>query len=159
MNRTNPEVTPRFRLTAVEETEYWDAEYLKRIGTGRVWTVYLYEETKHAYLCEMTPSFEAYPAYFLTENHIESDTDQMDFYHEWQKSEDGVKYYHCHDVKALADAGNILADLGPDPTERDYMERVHDFISEMTCNGEPLWWDGGKWHVAREWELNQAVAA
>jgi hypothetical protein len=149
MNITNPNIKPSFFLTAIEETEYWDSTITAR--TGRIWTIYLYDSSVHTHLCEFTPSLTLYPCYFWTERHLDDKLHQ-EVYDAWLSSEQNVSYVHVGDVKPLLELGDLFVDTKgnqiADPNDdKAYEEHVDAYIGEMTCNGEPLWFEDEKWHT------------
>jgi hypothetical protein len=145
-------ITPDFKLAAFEQTEYWDKEITDEVG--RIWVVAIYDNSRHTHLCEFTPSFELHPMYTYTENRASDYTEGE--INTWKDRD--VFYVHTHDVKPLCNVGNIFVDIEgvqfADPEiESEYDETLQDYIAESTCNGEPLWYEDGKWHVDSAYEL------
>ena len=150
--RQNPKIEPDFHLAAMEETQYWDDTII--VKTGRIWTIYLYDNTEHTYLCEMRPSLALHEAYFFTEKEIDDATDQ-EVREAWERCrcDSPMSYYHVSDVTSLKQIGNIFRDANGElianwNDEKEYQETIDNYISEMTCNGEPLWWENGSWRTS-----------
>jgi len=73
MERT---VKPELVFIRIDETEYWDAEFLKDNRIKKIWSIYLYDYREHTHLCEMTPSYCLWYVDFSVE--FEDDVDHDD---------------------------------------------------------------------------------
>jgi len=151
-NRNNPEIKPDFYLAAFEETQSWDATIIAK--TGRIWTIVLYDNTEHTYLCEMRPSLAINPAYFFTENSL-NDADEQEVREAWTRAlcDQPMFYAHVSNVTPLVHVGNIFEDIKGEEiadynNAAEYQKTIEDYIGEMTCNGEPVWFENGEWRTS-----------
>mgnify|MGYP000874415946 CR=1 FL=1 len=72
---TSKRITSRFKIVVVDETYGWRDDIVAQ--TGKIETVYLYDERVETFLCEMTPSYRLIPLYYLTEKQISDDLDEI----------------------------------------------------------------------------------
>ena len=86
------------KLLKIDETEYWDKDFLKEHHIRRMFGVYIYDSIARVYCCETTPSYECY----FVENqvdfesgHYEPDIDTL----VETNDDDEVKYFHCHTIE------------------------------------------------------------
>ncbi len=87
---------PRLRLAYIDESEYWDAEILRT--AGRIAALYLYDERRHVFCCEMTASHEMHLVGYLTEHHVD-DTTQMAMVYATEFG--SIHYIHAWQVDGL----------------------------------------------------------
>ena len=89
------------KLVRYDETEYWNKEFLKRIGAKKVTAIYLFDANRTVRCCEITPSYELYPVTTHTDNHL-SDDDYEEFEDTVRMDKD-VTYCHCAPVDEIAE--------------------------------------------------------
>ena len=92
-----------YKAIILDETEYIDAEWLKKHHVKRAGTLYVYNDTVGVHCCEMTPSHELYPVDVDVE--VEHDGEVLNHLREkaWEDLREGemweVKYIHVHSLK------------------------------------------------------------
>jgi len=136
---------PRLRLAYIEESEFWDEEILR--SAGRIAALYLYDERRHVFCCEMTPSHELYLVGYLTEHHVEDDIQMMMA----QATEIGsVQYIHAWQVDGFTRIrrrpgfrdidpfliGRIPCTIAmPGAVSRDYDQAIAEMLEYLQLNG------------------------
>lgn len=84
---------PKLRIAYMDETDGWTEEIAS--AAGRVAGVFVFDENRHVFCCEMTPSYELSLAGYLTEHHV-CDKLQLELA---QATDFGqVRYVHCWQV-------------------------------------------------------------
>jgi hypothetical protein len=84
-----------------DETQYWNEDFLNRIGTKKVTAVYIFDANRIVHCCELTPSYELYLATTYTDNEL-SDDDQEEFDESWTGERSVANYYHCSPIDEIA---------------------------------------------------------
>lgn len=114
--------TAHFKLTAIDETEYWRKDITD--ATGSIKTVYLYDELKSVNLCELQSSYELTPLYYVTEHYVDDRINELMME---SLAGDSQIYAHCHQVKPIYD-------LGEESHDEDYDAVLSSRIEYETCN-------------------------
>lgn len=132
METTAEILTSNFRLVAIDESHHWKKDILDKCG-GTIKTVYIYDKSVTTNLCEITPSYELTPLYYITESDVDDEV------HELLNNEignDDVRYYHCHVVDAIESVA-IENDIEFSTSEsEEYKEHFSEL--EEYCNGNHL---------------------
>lgn len=90
-------------LVRLDETMYWDAEFRRELGTGRIYGIYAFDDARQVHCCEVTPSYEL--AYICSETeHCLADDDDERFCEAWMMGAELTHYYHCRHINALRDS-------------------------------------------------------
>lgn len=115
------------RLVAIDETRHW-AEAIQK-ACGKIKTVYMYDTSVATNLCEITPSYELTPLYYVTENEI------SDRVFDIMSGEDmEPMYMHCNVVDAL-DSIASEQELEFESSESDeYKEHFEEVKGYLNCN-------------------------
>ena len=114
------------RVVAIDEN-YWTEEIAK--ACGNIQCVYIYDASVQIRLCEVTPSYELIPLYYITENEI---SDEL---HSQMMNEDmDVMYVHCYQVDKMESisANNDIEFESSDSEEyKEHFEEVKEYVN---CN-------------------------
>ncbi|WP_415912365.1 hypothetical protein [Neptuniibacter sp. QD37_11] len=86
-------------LVAVEETQGLSEEI--QAQTGRFFVVYLYDANQQVNCCELTPSYELEPIYYVCEHPISDELDQS--LHE-EAARSDVRYIWASSIDGMEDA-------------------------------------------------------
>ncbi len=89
-----PRIATHFKVVAIDETQGWSDEIVKE--AGKVFQVYLFDESTCVNLCEITPSFRLVPLYFTTENRVSDDTHEL-----MMREPSEETYIHVNKVQGL----------------------------------------------------------
>ena len=120
-------LTTEFRVVAIDETRYWSEEIQKACGTIKA--VYMYDSSVTTNLCEITPSYELTPLYYITENDI---SDEL---HGEMASEDMESIYmHCNvvdDLESIETENGFDFESSEDEEYKDGFEEVREYLN---CN-------------------------
>lgn len=82
------------RVVAIDETRHWSQSI--QDACGKIETVYMYDTAVQTHCCEITPSYELTPLYYVTEKEI---SDEL---HSDMMNEDmDAIYMHCNVVDEL----------------------------------------------------------
>ena len=151
---------PRFKLVALEQTEFWKQDIIKI--TGRAMGVYLYDETLTVNCCEITPSYELHFLYNQFENYVgEDDKEAMEAlrkvadcdYSELERESGGenVEYHQtrsidsqpAHRVSEVNQkwVDGIVAGYDQPLSMDDYNKIVEEVREYYICNPEELRFD------------------
>lgn len=90
------------KIVRYDETQFWNKEFLERIGTKKVTAVYIFDENRRVNCCELTPSYELYIAAAYTDNHL-SDDDHEEFEDSWRHERGVGTYCHCAPVDEISE--------------------------------------------------------
>ena len=82
------------RVIAIDETRFWKKEI--QDACGKIETVYMYDSSVTTNLCEITPSYELTPLYYVTEKEI---SDEL--FDSMRSEEMNEIYMHCNVVDEL----------------------------------------------------------
>ena len=89
-----------FRIVEIDETKYWIEDFLKEIGSGKVYGVYIFDKNQVTCLCSPEPNYWLRHLYFTTENQM-SEENQMIFDHECYNGDGVDNYYLCSGIDKL----------------------------------------------------------
>lgn len=96
---TEKKKTRDIRFIKLDETKYWEPEFLASLGVKKVWGVYYYDASVAYHLCSLSRSYEF--------NFIESQTDahlsdeNYDKFREQDANSEAVRYYLKHDIDQI----------------------------------------------------------
>lgn len=109
------------RLCAIEETGFWSKDVQKR--AGRLFAVYVYDETRVTHCCEITPSFEL--NLIGTVSTEPMDDELWEDINTGDRQNEQVRYVHCAALPKLTRWMDKPLDvLGCDPEETSEQHRV-----------------------------------
>ena len=120
-------LTTEFRVVAIDETRHWSKEFQDACGTIK--TVYMYDSSVTTNLCEITPSYELTPLYYITENEI---SDEM--HSEMMEQEMEPIYMHCNvvdELESIATENAFDFESSEDEEYKDGFEEVREYLN---CN-------------------------
>lgn len=91
-----------FRYIKVDETKYWDNDFVKQLGPGaKLIATYVYDATERTFCCELTPSYflkyvgtDIEPGRELTDQELEHFQTII-----LENEVDGDHYRHCNSIK------------------------------------------------------------
>ncbi len=117
------------RVILIEETEYWNQDIKDACGT--ISCAYLYDNAVNTFCCELTPSKELHPLYYVTENEISDEV--------WEQMQDTfntteeIRY-----MKLLPEADrNEVKQSNFDFTDarsQEYKEEFEEMEESCKCN-------------------------
>jgi len=117
---------PEFRYIKIDETKYWDQNFVARLKGNRLIATYIFDATERTYCCEITPSY--FMRYVNTEvvgsNYDFNDEEWNeinDIIFEGEYQSDNDHYRHCSSVK-----DSILFDTNA--------EEIEEAIEEFQAN-------------------------
>jgi len=115
------------RVIAIDETRHWSKEIQE--ACGKIETVYMYDSSVTTNLCEITPSYELTPLYYVTENEI-SDELHSDMMQEDMEP----MYMHCNvvdDLESLASSQEFDFESSEDEEYKENFEEAREYLN---CN-------------------------
>lgn len=124
-----------YRVVALDESYGCEHAFLERCG-GKVWGIYFYDESRHVYCCEITPSYELHFLGLEAERIPDDDEDareaQYDELMEAGSQQDPVSYMWTSNIDRLP--ANHFVDIPTDPYNPD--ENPDEIIREY-LQGNP----------------------
>jgi len=119
------------RVIAIDETRFWK-QHLQDT-CGKIETVYMYDSSVTTNLCEITPSYELTPLYYVIENDVDDEIrDKVDE----NISDEEPIYMHCNVVDELE---SISSENGFDFESSESDEYKEEFESARDyLNGNHL---------------------
>lgn len=115
------------RVITINETRLWNDEIQK--ACGKIETVYMYDKTVQTNCCEITPSYDLTPLYYITEKSISDE-----IYSEMESQEKESIYMHCAVVDEL-DSISSEQDFDFENSEdEEYKENFEDVREYLNCN-------------------------
>lgn len=115
------------KLVKINETRHWSKEIQDACGT--IETVYMYDSSVTTNLCEVTPSYELTPLYYVTENEISDE-----IHSEMTGEEMEPIYMHCH-VVDLMDKFDTQKGFDFESSEdEEYKESFEEVREYLNCN-------------------------
>ena len=115
-NRFNAKVPPAWNAILIDESEFYEDEFLTRCG-GKLYGVYLADLNSRTYCCELTPSNALYFIGSVPEEWPEDDEEKDSLYDDLSESDTcspEVSYFHCHSIKAMPDSRKHAIQLDED---------------------------------------------
>lgn len=130
-NMSTPKrITSRFKIVVVDETYGWRDDIVAQ--TGKIETVYLYDERVETFLCEMTPSYRLIPLYFVTEKEID---DELHSTMLMEPQEDTYMHVPSVDGMKTIDLRKIVTNVRFTNSESKHYEDALEAAREsLTCN-------------------------
>jgi hypothetical protein len=95
ITKTENKMEPKFNIVAIEETIHYSEEFQEKFG--RIWGIYLYDETSVTQLCESASSYAFHYLRSVAENDYEDDEEL----YEANLDTDDIRYFHCGDIDSL----------------------------------------------------------
>lgn len=162
INDRNPEIIPKFiELEMPDNMDYWDEEFVQQgkdlIGLSQINTIYVYDESRNVYLCELTPSYEMHAVYcsvdydrekfgVFNELTLEQQSYIDELEQSWRAANSSVDYFHCSDIDRAKYKKDPLPQLSPEEwslaishkdgdIEKAYEELLDDVLESV--NGNP----------------------
>lgn len=123
-----------FVAVRIDETIGCRADFLERCG-GKLWGVYIYDESERTFCCEITPSYwlelvDYLPASF-PEGEEESEALSLELLEVLNESERGM-YMHVHAVEKLGGKERFFI-----PNEDEHESAMDDALEAYRAN--PIW--------------------
>lgn len=140
-------IVPNFEIVKFEETEFYDATELTRLGIKKVYGIYLYDKNQVTFCCELTPSYCLYYVDFCYDNSSDLTDVQCEEAYDWlveaNSGNEEVEYFHCSDIDVFPKEDR--REWNPEDkkyeftkeTEDEYNKLRDDMISEYRMN--PCW--------------------
>lgn len=139
-------ILPNLVMMRMDETSHYETPFLKKHGIARVWGNYLYDTTRIAYACELTPSYCCHTlpdtAEYLPGATEDMITDaEAEFANPDNIDTDPIRYYHCKEIDALpaeqkkpcvCDADD-LEDAAKD--DKSYEKLIQEMLGECNAFG------------------------
>jgi len=136
------------RFIKLDETQYWDKEFLARIGAAKVYGVYFYDASVGVHLCSLSTSYELNYIESQTDHHL-SDEDDAEF-RQADAFTEPVSYFLKRDIDRISIVsefelmgldfdGSVQAkvDSWNEVTEDQTDEEVREEIEEY-CRGNAI---------------------
>jgi hypothetical protein len=119
-------VRPEFRYVRIDETKYWDKEFVKGLGNGtKIVATYIYDATERTFCCEITPSFflryagtDIIPGRELSQEEFEN---ALEIVSDNEVRCDNDHYRHCNAIKE-----SFLV--------RHEYESIDEVLEDFSCN-------------------------
>ncbi len=135
-------IKPKFKVVRINETSNWREDIAKK--AGKIFGIYLYDESRTTNCCEVTPSYEMHFLNSMAETLSDDDEEreiQLDEIEEGDIHTERVRYFHSVSIDKLSDKdkGNVYSegydiDKEEYETEEDYRSLVEDTIGEEMAN-------------------------
>jgi len=95
-------IKPQFNLIVLDDTKSWNEEIVKKAG-GKIYGVYLYDESRITFYCEIKPSYNLYLLYSYPENYPENQEqiEDLDRLMYETDSNDELTIQHCSVINGL----------------------------------------------------------
>ena len=106
----NSDVPMDWHLARLEDTHHCDEAWRARMKLKRCWTYFAFDKNRHVHVCELTPSYELWPAEFDYECEEGADEDQRQaVFEELLRAfnDREVEYVHVRDLDAPKNAENV----------------------------------------------------
>jgi len=115
------------RVIAIDETRHWDRAIQSVCGTIK--TVYMYDSSVQTYCCEITPSYELTPLYYVIENEVSDET--YDLVNENLGSEEPI-YMHCRvvdELETISSEQGFDFESSEDEEYKEGFEEVREYLN------------------------------
>ena len=113
-NKAVENYVPKFHSIKMDDTVYWDKEFVKSLGEGsKIISTYIYDANHVVHCCEITPSYELYYAgtdFFPTKEL--SDEENQETFEKIMEGESDAEpaiYMHCSFVEKYYDSKPVSA--------------------------------------------------
>ena len=119
--------TSDIRVVAIDETHHWTKELQDICGTIK--TVYMYDSSVTTNCCEITPSYELTPLYYITENDISDEVDEILLN---ELANDEARYFHCNVIDELQSeeySGNFEFASSEDEEYKDGWKEAREYLN------------------------------
>jgi len=116
--------TAKLKLVKIDETEFWDKKIVKK--AGKVFGIYIFDETQTTNLCEITPSNHLRFLYTFTEKSVDDKTDETIRF----ESQNDDMYVHCGQAEKMKVEKEYEFEYEGESGGEDYeneFERVMDY--------------------------------
>jgi len=121
--------TSDIRVVAIDETRHWDRAI--QSVCGKIQTIYMYDSSVQTHCCELTPSYELTPLYYVIENEVsDSARETVD---ENLASEEPI-YMHCNvvdEMETISSEQGFDFDSSEDDEYKDSFEETREYLN---CN-------------------------
>jgi len=131
----------KFKIVIYDEIYYWSDD-IKKVCSN-IFTVYLYDKSVITHCCEITPSYELHPLYYVPvfkNGECCNHPDNMDWVEIIDREfiNEQIIYVHCSDVERNTSGKNInISYLNKSVKNRD-SDRYQDVLTEacdyLNCN-------------------------
>jgi len=121
--------TSDIRVVAIDETRHWDRAI--QSVCGKIQTIYMYDTSVTTNLCEITPSYELTPLYYVIENEVSDKTRELV---DGNSASEEPIYMHCNIVDELE---SISSEQGFDfenSEDEEYKEGFEIAREYLNCN-------------------------
>jgi len=89
-----------FRIVEINESQDWKEDFLKEIGSGNVYGIYIFDKNQVTSLCSTEPNYWLRHLYWTTENEM-SEENQTIFDHECYSGDGFDNYYISSNIDKL----------------------------------------------------------
>lgn len=139
-NRFNPEIPPAWHAVRFDETSFYDEEFRKKYGVGKIYGVYVADFASRTYCCEITPSYEMHFMGSVIDEWPDDDdmrVELQDAMDENDRHSERVVYYHCRTINALAKARKHAIELDEDDWRDDSESGLE--AAQESYYANPVW--------------------
>ncbi len=133
---------PKFKVVRLDETQYWNKAIVEK--AGKIFGIYLYDESRTTNCCEVTPSYELHFLNSMTENLSDDEEEREILFDEISEGDihtERIKYLHSASVDRIPeserkDVYSEGFEIDPEDyeTKEDYETLVSDTIGEEMAN-------------------------
>lgn len=122
---------PQFRILLKDETDGWTDQALKD-KAGRIWTAYLYDETRKVHIADVSPSYEMHYLYCTAENKLPDDLEELLVTH--GDGGESIHYEYCRGVDAAPEKYKQDCGGPSDPGADGYSALVESEVEYYRSN-------------------------
>lgn len=125
-------ISTDLRVILIDETEYWPKDLQEKCG--RISCAYLYDNAVNVFCCEMTPSKELTPLYYVSKNEIDDETDEI-LRNEFAVNEKQVRYMKLLPEEERNEVKQTEANfMFTDARSKEYREELGEVEEACRCN-------------------------
>ncbi len=130
-------IEPRFRVARIEETQHYTDPKLTN-AAGKIYAIFLYDQSRQTFCCELTPSYELHYIDTVTEERVEDEI--YDQIQEANYHRELVEYQHTAKFASMSSDDNkpFSEDWSPNiddySTEEAYRELLEEIIADERAN-------------------------
>jgi hypothetical protein len=113
------------RVVAIDETRHWSQDI--QDACGKIETVYMYDSAVQTHCCEITPSYELTPLYYVTEKEI---SDEL--FDSMRNEEMNEIYMHCRvvdELESISSEQGFDFESSEDDEYKEEFESARDYLN------------------------------
>lgn len=119
-------------VVAIDETAHWKEDMVKKCG--KISTVYMFDKSVTTNCCELEPSYELTPLYYVTEKEV-SDEVYEELLTVFNQTETEIKYFHCRYIDKLETVECKQSELEFESAKsEEYKEHFEEMREYLNCN-------------------------